>query len=120
RKARFEAAYRRARSYVLDMENSNHMIEQEAMGSMREAIDRLGRALVAAGALDAADDVLHLSLADLRSEPAVDRDLRPRVAERRATRDQAARLTPPRVLGAPAARGDPPAEPAPADGIVRG
>jgi pyruvate,water dikinase len=124
RLARFERAYRRARQETLDMENSNALIEQETTGTYREAVDLVGRRLVAMGLLDDADDVYHLSLDELR---AVSRD--PRSVDvasivpiRRMELAEQDQRRPPPVLGqeAPTKRADrePPA--LPADGVLRG
>jgi len=67
---------------------------------MRSAVVRIGEALVARGLIEAADDVFFLSrqetlgaLADGHLDPAVD------VAERRASREEQARLVPPLLIG---------------------
>ncbi len=67
---------------------------------MRRAVVRIGEALVAVGLIDEADDVFFLTrdealgaLVGGRADPAVD------VAERRASREEQARLVPPLLIG---------------------
>jgi phosphohistidine swiveling domain-containing protein len=107
RLAPFERAYRRAIHRVQWGENSNHLIEQETVGLMREAIAALGTILVHRGSLDDADDVYHIGLAELH-DVRVDTptDFRDLVAERRAEVDRLASTPPPRTVGKP-----PPATP---------
>jgi pyruvate,water dikinase len=96
-----ERAHRAALFRVRGMEDHNHLMEQETEGTLREAIHRLGCALVAAGRVDDPDDVLHLGLDDLRAAAASPDDLRPLVAEREAELERQRTLEPPPFLGAP-------------------
>lgn len=95
-----EWAHRSAMFRVRGMEDHNHLMEQETEGTLREAIHRLGCALVAAGRLDAADDVFHLGQDDLRAAAGSDGDLRTLVAEREAVLEHQRTLEPPPHLGA--------------------
>jgi phosphohistidine swiveling domain-containing protein len=96
-----ERAHRAALFRVRGMEDHNHLMEQETEGTLREAIHRLGCALVAAGRIDDPDDVLHLGLDDLRAAAATADDLRPLVGEHRAELERQRSLEPPPFLGAP-------------------
>ncbi|MGD9796961.1 MAG: PEP/pyruvate-binding domain-containing protein [Acidimicrobiia bacterium] len=103
RLASFELARRRMVNDARTTEDHNHLMEQAAGGSMREAVLLAGQRLVADGRLDDPDDVFHLSLDELRSL-AAGRDaidvaglVRARVARRRHQRG----LRPPRTLGPP-------------------
>ncbi|MGD9892515.1 MAG: PEP/pyruvate-binding domain-containing protein [Dehalococcoidia bacterium] len=101
RSERFERELTRARHDVERMENHNHLMEQMTVGSFREAIGRLGGRLARHGAIETADDVLHLSLAELRAlaANATLPNLRSIVQERRTEMEQRARLRPPHILG---------------------
>jgi phosphohistidine swiveling domain-containing protein len=79
------------------MEDHNALMEQEAQGTLRESIDRLGRALVAAGRVDKPTDVLSLSLDELRDLPSG--DLRDLVGERKEQRRARLSDPPPPFLG---------------------
>lgn len=124
RRSRFETAYRRALAHARDMENSNHLIEQETLGTMREAIDAVGSHLAGRGLLDDPDLVFHLSLSLLRG--AAPEDLRDLAAEHKAELEHQATLTPPRSLGSdgPGEEGPPSVlaeeELPPPDGLLRG
>ncbi|HVF32122.1 MAG TPA: PEP-utilizing enzyme [Acidimicrobiales bacterium] len=85
------------------MENHNHLMEQETEGQLRQAIHRLGTALVDHGLVQHPDDVFHLHLDELRELAARPRDVRALVAERAAELDHQATLDPPAHLGAPPA-----------------
>ena len=104
RMARFEAALSRTQGYDDMMEDHNFLMEQCTVGNLRDAIHMAGEALVASRMLDLADDVLHVSIEELRSIAADEgpKDLRALVAERHAEREGRARLSPPPTLGAPA------------------
>lgn len=97
---RLELSHRAGVARARAMENHNHLMEQETEGLLRLAIHRLGEALVASGVVDAADDVFHLHLAELRDLAGAPRDARPLVAERRRELDEQATLDPPPFLGA--------------------
>ncbi len=105
-----DLAHQAAGHRVRGMENHNHFMEQETEGTLREAIHRLGLALVAAGRLDAPDDVFHFGLDELREAAKTAGDLRTTVAERVAELEAQRRLVPPEFLGA--APSAPPGRPA--------
>ena len=96
---KLERAHRAAVARVKAMENHNHLMEQETEGLLRQAIHRLGTALVAAGAIDGCDDVFHLHLDELRDLARKPRDVRAVVAEREAELEQQRTLEPPPHLG---------------------
>jgi phosphohistidine swiveling domain-containing protein len=100
---KLERAHRAAVARTKAMENHNHLMEQETEGILRQAIHRLGVAMVAAGLVDDPDDVFHLHLAELRDAAKRREDLRPLVAERAAELEAQAKLEPPPFLGAPPA-----------------
>ncbi|MCZ6614501.1 MAG: PEP-utilizing enzyme [Chloroflexi bacterium] len=83
------------------MENHNHLMEQGVTGALREAIFWIGTGLVRDGLLDHPDDVLHVSMDELRQITDGNRphDLRTMVGERRDTFQSRARLRPPPTLG---------------------
>jgi pyruvate,water dikinase len=109
---KLEWAHRAAVARVKAMENHNHLMEQETEGLLRQAIHRLGVAMVAAGVVDDPDDVFHLHLDELRDAARKPRDLRPLVAEREAELEHQRTLEPPPHLGkvpeAPPMMGPPP------------
>lgn len=96
---KLERAHRAAIARVKAMENHNHLMEQETEGLLRQAIHRLGTAMVAAGMVDDADDVFHLHVAELRDAARFKRDLRALVAERVAELEHQRTLEPPPYLG---------------------
>ena len=96
---KLERAHRSAVARVKAMENHNHLMEQETEGLLRQAIHRLGTALVAAGAIEACDDVFHLHLDELRDLARKPRDVRALVAEREAELEHQRTLEPPPHLG---------------------
>ncbi|MEE8442677.1 MAG: PEP/pyruvate-binding domain-containing protein [Dehalococcoidia bacterium] len=113
----FEAALPIAVSQVSRMENHNHIMEQGVNGAFREAIYKMGRGLVRERLLDNPDDVIHISMAELRdiAVGAGPRDLRALVKEREAELQHQAGLRPPVTVGSggplptnPLARFDPP------------
>ena len=98
---RFELNRVRAWGDVTMMENHNHLMEQCTVGQMRSAIFEMGKALVKAGFLDDPDDVLHLSLNELKAIAADNssQDLRPLVSQRVEELQRRAGLQPPPTLG---------------------
>lgn len=97
RLARFEDALAYAVWTACVMEDHNHLMDQSSAGVLREAVDLVGRGLVRAGRIDEPDDVLHLSLEELRS---ADGDLRGIVASHRKEWAAQAGLDAPEILGA--------------------
>lgn len=96
----FNKALEEATIGVRFLEDHNYYMEQCTIGTFREAIDLVGRALVERDQIDDPDDVFHFSIDDLkaiaRRKPY---DLRPTVVERTAERERRKRMNPPRTLG---------------------
>ncbi len=99
--AEFDRELEAAQEDALRMENHNHIMEQGVTGAYREAVHYVGVGLVETGRIDEPDDVLHLSLAELRSIAEGDAGVNTRalVADRKA--EHAARLSirPPQTIG---------------------
>jgi pyruvate,water dikinase len=98
---RFDDALAMATNQVRFMEDHNYLMEQCTHGSLREAIYETGKALVARDMIDEPDDVLHISLQELKeidsdSKPG---DLRSLVRQRSLKRQQRAKQQPPQTLG---------------------
>ena len=64
---RFDVALAQGRNFVAMMEDHNNMMEQNTGGRLREAIHRAGLAFVDHGLLAWPEQLLHLSLAELRA-----------------------------------------------------
>lgn len=98
---RFDLALSIATNTVRSMENHNHMMEQCTTGTLREAMHAVGTALVAKGLIDAADDVLHVSLQELKAVASGegDTDLHAKAKSRASEWDERARLQPPPNVG---------------------
>jgi pyruvate,water dikinase len=97
RLARFEDELGRAMLHAWVIEDHNNLIDQVAVGLVRDATDVLGRRLVADGVLDGPDDVMHLSLDELRAIP---NDARAIVAERKREYARQEALEVPEHIGA--------------------
>jgi pyruvate,water dikinase len=67
---RFELELFKATQVIKMMENHNYLIEQCTIGEYREAVHRLGTALVRDGWIDVPDDVFFLRMAQLESAAA--------------------------------------------------
>ncbi len=101
-RAQFEALL----SFALDAnflhEEHNFYLDQQGLSRIRIAFVTVGKALALRGAIDAPDDIFMLSLDEVRGALAGDLgDLRPVVAERRASFEAAWQETPPPFVGAP-------------------
>ena len=110
RLARFDALYAWAIDDVRVMENHNYLMEQGVAGGLREAIALVGEALAARGLLAAADDVVHLSLAELGQlarDKSIER-LPQLLAERRREHERVSRIEAPPRLGSGALTPGPP------------
>lgn len=132
--ARFEHWLWAAQLEARLLEDHNVVMDQEVGGRFREAMWWLGRAMVRRDLLDEPNDVLHLSLAELRSIAAARRpaDQRGLVTERKAEHARRVAMNPPLAVdarGRPVALADVESvePPRPADGsaldpdsIVRG
>ena len=134
--AQFEAMLEAAQVGLVLTEDHGFHIDFHGVALVRRAVLALGRRLVEEGVLAAHDDVLHLTLEELRATaqaaPLVDR--RTLVAARKGELERHADDPAPPVLGTPPA-GPPPADPmtramlkffgtppaeAPAPGVVQG
>ncbi len=108
RLAEFDSALADAQEQAILMEDHNHIMEQGVTGAFREAIHHMGAGLVEAGHVAEPDDVIHLSLAEIRSIADGDADLNARelVAERKAERAARMEMRPPQTIGS----GPPPSD----------
>jgi pyruvate,water dikinase len=105
RAERFETMLEYGRQIGPLTEVHNYWIDRRAQSSLRRFVMRVGRRLVAAGAIDTAVDCLYLYRAEV---PAVLRgadDQRALVAERRASHGAWSKVRPPRRIGKPSAIG---------------
>lgn len=125
RLARFERWLWAAQLEARLLEDHNVLMDQEVGGRLREAIWWVGRALVRRGLIDEPNDVLHLSVAELRAIADARRpaDRRALVAERKAEHERRRSMDPPLAVdarGQPVAAADAEAEaptvPAPGSG----
>ena len=111
---RFQRRLARIEPYVLVREERAQW-QVTLAGRLRHAVLRRGAALVEAGLLDTADDVLFLVPEELGS-PEDAGDLRTVVSARRAAHAAWCAATPPATIGGAALE----APPSPADGLLRG
>jgi len=95
---KFEFELARARRYELWTEDHNYWMDQSSAGIVRDAAQVVGQRLVRDGVIDDPEDVLHLSLDELRSPPKDARDL---VRERKAEHERTKALDPPKQIGVP-------------------
>ncbi len=98
---RFEVALAQGRNFVRMMEDHNNLMEQNTGGRLREAIHCTGVAFVDHGLLDRPEQLLHLSLAELKAfangrSPAKLREL---IREREREYREQDRLQPPMKIG---------------------
>jgi len=100
KRQRFAELLAEAQSHVAVSEE-RAMWQLLIVGSSRAPAIVLGRELVAAGVVDAPNDVFFLSLDELRESAANPRDQRPLVAERKAELERWKKLTPPTWIGQP-------------------
>ena len=109
RLAEFDRALEAAQEQAILMEDHNHIMEQGVTGAFREAIHHMGAGLVEAGLMDEPDDVIHISLAEIRSIADGDAgfDLRDLVGARKEERVARLKMRPPQTIGSgPAADDD--------------
>jgi phosphohistidine swiveling domain-containing protein len=108
----FEMLLKAAQTASILSEDHGFWIDYSASHEVRMLALEVGRRLVAAGGLEAPEDVVHLSWDEMRATlaalPGVDR--RPLVAERKAEIERWRVVQPPPVLGTPPA-GPPPIDP---------
>ena len=64
---RFEKSLKWAQDQIKYMEGHNHLIEQNTVGQMRDAIFELGKVLVEKDFMSHYDDVIHFSIEELES-----------------------------------------------------
>jgi len=100
---RFELLLAAAQAATVLLEDHTFWLECPAFYHLRRLSLELGRRLAAAGALDTPEDVLFLTLDELRETaaalPRIDRH--GLIAERRAERERFRRVAPPPALGTP-------------------
>lgn len=63
--ARFEQCLKWAQDQIKFMEGHNHLIEQNTVGQMRDAVFELGKVLVELDLLTHPDDIMHFSIKEL-------------------------------------------------------
>ena len=100
--ARFDAELEKALRWAIFLEDHNYYIEQCTGGTMREAINEVGCELVRRDIMDAPDDVLHLSIIELKkiARSKDHENQRMLVQLRKKERERRKRLKPPKRLGA--------------------
>jgi molybdopterin/thiamine biosynthesis adenylyltransferase/phosphohistidine swiveling domain-containing protein/nitroreductase len=101
--AQFEQLLEAARVATVIQDDHNFYIDFESSYRVRCVVLEVGRRLADAGAVEERDDVFYLYAQELREalERLPDSDVRALVTERKEELDHAARLKPPRMLGAP-------------------
>lgn len=77
-----------------------HFAQLLIYGTLRAPMVAMGRKLVAAGVLEAANDVFHLSLPEIQALPTSPRPMQAEVAQRKADLERWQKLTPPLNIGA--------------------
>jgi phosphohistidine swiveling domain-containing protein len=102
RLAKFEFELARARRYELWTEDHNYWMDQSSAGIVRDAAHVVGQRLVRDGVIDDPEDVLHLTLDEVKSPP---KDARALVAERKAEFERQKTLDPPMQIGTPGEAG---------------
>jgi pyruvate,water dikinase len=98
---RFEVLLADARSVGPLTEVHNYWIDRLMQACIRTFAIRVGQRLVGADVMDAASDVLYLSLAEVERSLLDTNDRRAVIAERRATHARQAAVTPPQNVGKP-------------------
>ena len=107
----FEARLAAAQVAAVVGEDHNYLIDYSSSARVRQVFLACGAALVSTGALDRAEDVVHLRVAEARAGlRGSGEDLRERVAERRALLARYADIVPPHDVNAPAPSDDASAE----------
>ena len=110
----FEALLRAAMVATVLSEDHGYWIDYNATYRVRRVLLEFGRRFAEAGVLDEANDVVHLTLDEIRDTAALPmRDRRGLVAERKAEIERF------RDVEAPPALGTPPAGPPPDDPVMR-
>ena len=98
---RFNESLAKAEMDVRFLEDHNYYMEQCTLGTMREAIFAVGRALGRRNQIDHADDIFHFTLAELKriAKKKTQDDLRSWVIERTEELARRKRMMPPATLG---------------------
>jgi pyruvate,water dikinase len=86
---------------VETMENHNYLMEQMTGGTLREAVWWVGERMVSDDLIDAPDDVMHLSLDELKrlSSGRGKTDVRKLISERQEEFARRSKMTPPTTIG---------------------
>jgi pyruvate,water dikinase len=100
RLGQFNSMHEAARHYLTLTEDHNFWIDQVGNGVMRAGALEFGRRLAERGAIDSADDVFWLYLAEIR-EGLQGTDQRALVTDRRAENERWAAIVPPPFIGEP-------------------
>jgi phosphohistidine swiveling domain-containing protein len=96
----FLIGQRRAQQHTVLMEDHNYFIDQRAYTSLRTPHQAIGARLVEAGALDNADDVFYLHIAEIKEHgDHPDRKYQALIAGRQADRERWMHVLPPQVIG---------------------
>ena len=96
----FLIGQRRAQQHTVLMEDHNYFIDQRAYTSLRTPHQSIGARLVEAGALDHADDVFYLHVAEIKEHADhPDRKYQALIAGRREDRQKWMYVLPPAVIG---------------------
>jgi len=96
----FLIGQRRAQQHTVLMEDHNYFIDQRAYTSLRTPHQSIGARLVEAGALDHADDVFYLHVAEIKEHADhPDRKYQALIAGRREDRQKWMHVLPPAVIG---------------------
>lgn len=96
----FLIGQRRAQQHTVLMEDHNYYIDQRAYTSLRTPHLAIGVRMVAAGAIDQADDVFYLHIGEIKTHIIrPDQTYQSLVAERRANREKWMHVLPPPMIG---------------------
>lgn len=95
--ARFESLLKSAQVATVVHEDHNFWIDQRFFYHIRRVIMEFGGRLAQNGMLDAANDILYLTLDDLQNGQNI--SMKRRVQERKAEMEQFSQVTPPPMLG---------------------
>ena len=98
---RFEQALAAARAIGWLTEGHNYWLDRKCGDSLRRFTRRIGARLVAAGAIDDAEDIRHFDRDEVGPLLRNPTDQRPLVAERKAELAARAAIVPPRTIGRP-------------------
>ena len=102
--SRFEKCLKWAQDEIKYMEGHNHLIEQNTVGQMRDAIFELGRVLVEKDFLTHPDDIIHFSIKELGpicEGKKTKSELHSMLKDRKEEFIRLSRIIPPDFLGKP-------------------